>query len=763
MRGVLVLFLLAGLIGAAALVPTLSPVRAAPKLAPAPNHIVISQFRSRGPNGDGDEFVELFNPTNAPISIDGWVLQRSGDCVAVPSPFYTFKSGVSLPAGGHYLIGGLNYSGTGTAAPDNVPPTAILLGDQGGIALFDTPAHIVDAVGMCNATSFLEGEPLAPLSGASDQSYARISDASTGECVDTNNNAADFFRLSPSDPQNSKSPLTKCGNTSFTLTKSIASGSPYSAAGGTIGYSYLVSYAGLVPIAGPVTVTDNKATVTCPNLNTVGNLDANLDPGESLTCTASYTVTSTDLAIGSVTNTANAHVGVIDSNTGSQTAIKAPPTSTPTATPVPFYTYHNIIINEVGWAGTQYSSSDQWIELFNNTLSDIVLDGWQLFGENNTLGTNIGNTQAALNLTGTIPSGGYFIIAKRSDVFKYNGTTYATVNQVDPNLNLYQCPGCGGYLQLKGPSSFATIDSANYYSYYIGAWPAGSLSNQASMERACPAPPVHLPAIIPDDSQNAWFTYAGTPGSIKDQGGNPVYGTPGQGNWACGQVATPSPVPTRTKRPTPIPPKPYAHMVINEFLPRAGYDWNGDGSVDVYDEFIEVENLGPIAGTLSGWKLDLQSFAGNSSYALPSKTLQPGERVVYYGSVSHILLHDSGGTVRLLNPSGAVIDARGYDVVTEADQSYCRIPDGNGYWTHPCFPTPGNQNALTGTIPSAPPAAANLPPVCQLPDTAPDAFRLAECNPFGADVMNPKYWDDQAGQGEFIAPDAYNKWHTVVQ
>ena len=36
---------------------------------------------------------------------------------------------------------------------------------------------------------------------------------------------------------------------------------------------------------------DDKADVTCDDVNTVGNFDDNLDPGEMVGCTSSYTVT----------------------------------------------------------------------------------------------------------------------------------------------------------------------------------------------------------------------------------------------------------------------------------------------------------------------------------------------------------------------------------------------------------------------------------------------------------------------------------------
>src|SRR6185369_11849705 len=88
----------------------------------------------------------------------------------------------------------------------------------------------------------------------------------------------------------------------------------YGHVGDVISYSYLVTNTGNVSLAGPVTVADNKATVGCPNVNTVGNHDGFLDPGESVTCTAMYTITEAVMAAGSVTNSATATVGGTTSN-----------------------------------------------------------------------------------------------------------------------------------------------------------------------------------------------------------------------------------------------------------------------------------------------------------------------------------------------------------------------------------------------------------------------------------------------------------------
>ena len=81
-------------------------------------------------------------------------------------------------------------------------------------------------------------------------------------------------------------------------------------------------------------------------------------------------------------------------------------------------------------------------------------------------------------------------------------------------------------------------------------------------------------------------------------------------------------------------------------------DWNGDGTVNNYDEFIEVENLGPGVVDLSNWKLDVILNGGSSPFILPSRKLNLNKRVVFFGSTTHLLLEDSGDTVRLIDSRG---------------------------------------------------------------------------------------------------------------
>ena len=87
--------------------------------------------------------------------------------------------------------------------------------------------------------------------------------------------------------------------------------------GQVINYTYTVRNIGqtpLVPTNGIVTISDTKVTgIQCPNVNTIGNLDANLDPNpnESLTCPGTYAITQDDLNAGSVNNSATATVGTV--------------------------------------------------------------------------------------------------------------------------------------------------------------------------------------------------------------------------------------------------------------------------------------------------------------------------------------------------------------------------------------------------------------------------------------------------------------------
>jgi hypothetical protein len=167
--------------------------------------VVISEFRVRGPNGAADEFVELHNASNAPVTIGGWRIHGSNS-TGFTSTRATIPAGVVLNPGCFYLAANSSSSGGPYSGPvpGNVTYTTGIT-DDGGIALIGDGV-IIDAVGMSNGSAYKEGTPLSSLGSSNlNRSYERKL-AATGGHADTDNNANDFAVVTPSNPQNLSSP-----------------------------------------------------------------------------------------------------------------------------------------------------------------------------------------------------------------------------------------------------------------------------------------------------------------------------------------------------------------------------------------------------------------------------------------------------------------------------------------------------------------------------------------------------------------------------
>ena len=89
----------------------------------------------------------------------------------------------------------------------------------------------------------------------------------------------------------------------------IAGNSDFTMVGDVLDYTYIVTNAGNVTLTQPISIEDDRiGTISCPTLPAGGLL-----PNQTLTCTASDTVTQTDLDAGFVTNTATATDGTTTS------------------------------------------------------------------------------------------------------------------------------------------------------------------------------------------------------------------------------------------------------------------------------------------------------------------------------------------------------------------------------------------------------------------------------------------------------------------
>jgi hypothetical protein len=189
-----------------------------------PGSFIISELRTSGPGGAGDDFVEFYNNTDSPLTVAasdasaGYGLYKMGAaCSDTPVLIATIPNGTMIPARGHYLAVGSQYSladygGTGAASGDVTLTSDI--GDDQNVAVFSTAnvvnissANRLDAVGGGSNTGAVcdllrEGTNLPATSGtAANYSFFRkecdfvggVGCTAGGNPKDTNDNSADFL------------------------------------------------------------------------------------------------------------------------------------------------------------------------------------------------------------------------------------------------------------------------------------------------------------------------------------------------------------------------------------------------------------------------------------------------------------------------------------------------------------------------------------------------------------------------------------------
>src|SRR6185369_11696923 len=215
---------------------------------------LITEFRRSGPGGAGDDFVEVYNNTDAPLTIAAsdasagyGLFKTAANCDDAPILIGVIPNGTVIPARGHYLFVGSAYSlsdygGTGAAAGDQTLSEDI--GDV-NIGIFNTSSVAnlssvtrLDAWGpaLGETCDLLREGTVPPFLSGSTLQYSFVRDecgkkgnpaifgvCPTGGAVrDTNDNKEDFIfidttaantvagqRLGAPGPQNLASPINR--------------------------------------------------------------------------------------------------------------------------------------------------------------------------------------------------------------------------------------------------------------------------------------------------------------------------------------------------------------------------------------------------------------------------------------------------------------------------------------------------------------------------------------------------------------------------
>ncbi len=534
------------------------------------------------------------------------------------------------------------------------------------------------------STDAAEGSPLGQLSGNLDQSYERKPGGLSGSCYDSDNNSFDFALLNPSDPQNLLSPYTVCVAATNT------------------------------PTFTPSSTATSTPTITDTPTST-GTATDTATPTQTGTDTSTPTTTGTPTDTGTPTGSATATP--TDTPTGTSTA-----SPTPTATPV---APSHIVISEFRSLGPN-GGSDEFIELYNPSGAAVNIGGWTI-KRSSGCGMSI-TTLATIPANTILLAGQHYLAASNSN----SSLTIGANQTFSPGI-----ADDGGVALVNGSTVVDQAGMCITTQYREGEilLPLSGTSNQ-SYERKPGGD-----TSCYDTTNNVEDFALISPANPQNKN-SPII--------MCTGVLISTPTSTRTRTPTRTPTRTATTVpgvvVINEFLPHPGTDWNGDGTANTGDEYIELINMGTESISLKNWKLD-DGDGGSSPYTLPNVTLLPRQIAIFYQTETGISLSDGGDTVRLLKSDGRTSDIFTYPVVTAADLTWCRLPDGTGVWAFACRPSPGRPNTpLESGTPgpgSAPGAKAgdDAAPVC-LMDSVPQPVQSAECNSPGTEMWG------EAGGGE---------------
>jgi hypothetical protein len=195
--------------------------------APATNGLVISQVYPGGGNAGAtynSKFVELFNHTANPVSLNNWSLQYAA------STGSTWTAGnlpnITVPAYRYYLVALSTNGTTGVALPVSPDFTIAAINPSqaaGKIALCNSEApltgasplatsSVMDFIGYGTGTTAYEGSGPATWTTANTNAMFRVSSG----CVDTGDNANDFVSATVS-PRNTATAQNICVSSSPTM------------------------------------------------------------------------------------------------------------------------------------------------------------------------------------------------------------------------------------------------------------------------------------------------------------------------------------------------------------------------------------------------------------------------------------------------------------------------------------------------------------------------------------------------------------------
>jgi hypothetical protein len=291
----------------------------------------------------------------------------------------------------------------------------------------------------------------------------------------------------------------------------------------------------------------------------------------------------------------------------------------------------DILINEIAWMGTENSSYDEWIELYNNTNFSINLEDWSLKAVDGEL---------EIKLTGIIPKNDFYLLERTDD----NTLPNITADIIYKGALSNDGETLGVYDNLGN-----LIDSVNCET----GWFAGDNSTKQTMER------INLGIW-----QNS-LSPSGTPKA--------------KNSFHTIIKVEPQSAPEESFKNITYP----SGIVINEILP------SPEGA-DAENEWIEIFNQNNFEVNLSGWQIR-DTIGQAKTFTFPEETkISSQEYLIFSRPKTKITLNNSGDGLELIQPDGQIIDRINYGKAPQGE-SYNLTLAG---WFWSSIITPGELNKV---------------------------------------------------------------------
>ena len=314
------------------------------------------------------------------------------------------------------------------------------------------------------------------------------------------------------------------------------------------------------------------------------------------------------------------------------------------SSPVLAANFLDVVINEIAWMGRENSFNDEWLELYNNTQEDILLEGWVLKAEDGS---------PEIELKGVIPAQGFYLLERTDD----NTVPEIPANQIyrgslknsGENLELYDNFG-------------NLVDKVNCRA----GWFAGNKETKQTMERKNPK----ISGNNPENWQDSQV-FGGTP-KAKNSSGNLLGKNRSLNNSKNKKEGK--------KRQYP------SGIIFNEILP------SPEGP-DSENEWIELFNQNSFEVDLSGWQI-ADEIGSSKIFTIPENTKISGQGfLLLTRPLTKIILNNSGDSLMLIQPNGNILDKVTFEKAPKG-KSYSLI---DSRWVWSSILTPGEENIVLKT------------------------------------------------------------------